>query len=162
MSLTDNHKPIIDIRQAKPEDWNIIQKLNKEVVSNDRQSDPWLDHSWPESQNAIEHYKMCTASSHYCCLIAYRGSIPIGYVAGTEKKFPYRAVRIAEISHIGVTKVYRSQKIGKMLVDHFRMWAKKQGMERVYVNAYWKNTGAHAFYRSIGLSEIDISFEGDI
>lgn len=162
MSVTDNHKLIVIIRHARPDDWTIIQKLNREVVAHDTQSDPWLDQGWPDTQNAIHQYRQCSISPNYCCLIAYHAMKPVGYLAGTEKKFDYRNVRVAEICHIGVTGVYRQQKVGKQLVDHFRIWAKKQGMERLYVNAYWKNTGAHAFYRSIGLSEIDVSFEGKI
>ena len=47
----------IKIETAKPEDWELIQKLNNQVFVNDKDNDEDLNLEWPFSETGIKYYK---------------------------------------------------------------------------------------------------------
>lgn len=152
----------ITIRTAKPEDWKIIQKLNNEVFEDNKSYDPHLDERWAMSDTGINYFKKVLTSTDHCCIIAEINHQPVGYLTGGPKELDYRTVKMAEIHNTGVTPAYRSKGIGSMLVSYFRQWSKDHGYQTVYVNSYFKNEKAIAFYKKQGMSPIDISLEIDV
>jgi GNAT superfamily N-acetyltransferase len=152
----------ITYRNAKPQDWKIIQKLNHEVFLNDAPNDKYLDTNWPFSSKGVFYYKNATSKKEYCCLIAEIKKSPIGYIIGIEKNYDYRTNKVAEIEDIGVSPDHRSKGVGSQLITHFKKWCKKNKLTHIYVNAYYKNKKARNFYTKQKLKPIDISFEGKI
>lgn len=152
----------VTIRKAAAEDWKAVQKLNHEVIEDNAQYENALVVGWSFSDDATEYFKKATSDPAYICFVAETGGIIVGYLAGTEKKFPYRNIRVAEIGDMGVSPDYRSRGIGEKLVTAYRKWAKEQGFDRLYVNAYYKNEKAIAFYKKCGLEPIDVSLEGAV
>jgi GNAT superfamily N-acetyltransferase len=63
---------------------------------------------------------------------------------------------------MGVVPEYRSQGVGRELVTACITWAKTHGYQKIYVNAYWGNEQARAFYKRVGFSEIDVSLEMEV
>ena len=152
----------VTIRKAKPEDWETVQRLNHEVIEDNAQYEDALVVGWSFSDEGTAYFKKVTSSPEYCGLIAEVDGKLVGYLAGTEKKFPYRNIRVAEIGDMGVSSKYWSNGIGEKLVMEYRKWAKEHGFDRLYVNAYCKNEKAIAFYKKCVLNPIDISLEGPV
>lgn len=149
----------IFIRQAHPQEWRTIQKLNCKVFESNLQYDPYLNLKWVFSKSAENIYKKAVSHPRGCCFIAFIDQESIGYLVGSEKCVDYRSVITAEINHIGVLPEYRSQGIGSKLVAEFRKWCKQKGFGTIYVNSYFRNQKGIEFYKKQGFQEIDISLE---
>lgn len=152
----------ITIRKATFNDWKIVQKLNNEVFLVDAPHDPHLDMTWPFSETGISHYKRFVTSPEFMTFIAYADENPVGHIVGGPKEISYRKIKMAEIIEIGVTPSHRSMGIGALLIDKLREWCRQNGYKKLFVNAYYKNEKAIAFYRKQGLEPIDISLETDV
>ncbi|HUW24745.1 MAG TPA: GNAT family N-acetyltransferase [Patescibacteria group bacterium] len=152
----------IKIKTAKSSDWKLIQKLNNEVFLNDEENDDDLDLDWPFSEKGIDYYQKLASGKYGKCYIAYLGKIPVGYVALAIKNFGYRKSKYVEIENIGVNPEYRSQGIGKLLVDASVRWAKEQKATKLFVSAYWNSKRAINFYKKNGFYEIGIELDRKI
>ncbi len=147
------------IRNATPNDWQIIQRLNNEVFKDNAKYDPFIKRNWAFSALGVTYYKKVTRDNSYVTLIAEVDGKPVGYLVGAERRRTYRSLKTAEIDNIGVSPIFRSKGIGKQLVHHFIHWAKSEGFTSLYVNAYDKNVRAIKFYQSLGMKPIDMSLE---
>lgn len=152
----------IKIETAKSSDWELIQRLNNEVLLSDEGNDDDLDLNWPFSKKGIDYYKKLASGKYGKCYIAYLGKIPVDYVALAIKNFGYRKSKYVEIENIGVNPEYRSQGIGKLLVDASVRWAKEQKATKLFVSAYWNNKRAINFYKKNGFYEIGIELDRKI
>lgn len=149
----------IQIKPAVDSDWKIIQKLNKEVFVSDQEHDDDLDMGWPYSSEGISYYKSLANGKHGICFIAYMDDKPVGYVALAIKKFGYRKSKYVEIENIGVDQKYRSQGIGKMLIEETEKWARLQKASKLYVCAYWGNQRGVDFYKNNGFYESGVELD---
>jgi len=149
----------IIIRKASPNDWGVIQKLNNDVFQNDEKNDPDMDLNWPYSEKGIKYYKSLADGSYGHCLIAEENNQPIGYVALSKKDFGYRKSTYVEVENIGVSPEFRSKGVGKKLMDSASEWAKNQGADRLYVEAFWGNKQAVKYYKNNGFVEIGVELE---
>lgn len=147
------------IRQAKQEEWEIIQKLNAEVFENDKDNDPDMDLNWPYTEKGIKYYKSLADGTYGHCLVAEVDQKVVGYVALSIKDFGYRKSTYVEVENIGVTPEFRSQGIGNQLMDAAGTWAKEQKAQRLYVEAFWNNKKAINYYKQNGFTEIGIELE---
>lgn len=152
------------IRTAQPQDKPVIQELNNQVFEYDTAHDTFLKPDWPFSAEGEKYYTSLANGTYGTCFIAedQETHSAVGYVAVSEKKFGYRTGKVLEIENIGVRPEHRSKGIGRALIQHVREYAKANGYDRLYVAAYWKNEKARAFYKSCGLNEIAVEFEGEI
>lgn len=154
-----NYLVEVKIRQAKTDDWKLIQDLNNYVFLADKVNDDDLDLNWPFSSKGIKYYKDLTSGKWGHCLIAFRGNEALGYVALAEKDFGYRKSKYIEIENIGVLPQYRSQGIGKGLIDAAIKWAREQNATKLYVSAYWGNKKAINFYKKNGFYETGLELD---
>jgi ribosomal protein S18 acetylase RimI-like enzyme len=152
----------IKIETAKPEDWELIQKLNNLVFLNDKDNDDDLDLNWPFLDVGIKYYKRLANGEYGKCFIAYVGGKPAGYVALATKDFGYRKSKYVEIENIGVNPEFRSQGIGHLLVEKTVEWAKEKGASKLYVSAYWGNTKAINFYKKNSFYEVEVGLDKKI
>jgi len=153
---------MITLRQADISDLSSIQELNDEVFVDNRKYDADLDLNWAQGSEGHKYFSQLLQNPEALCLIAEDDGKKIGYIAGSPKVFSYRMSKYAELENMGVTPEYRSQGVGSMLIDKFFEWAKKKGLDKVYLSAYSANTGALAFYKKKGLVEIDVSLEKEL
>lgn len=152
----------IKIKTAKSDDWELIQKLNNQVFLIDKDHDDDLDLNWPFSEIGIKYYKRLANGEYGKCFIAYVDEVPAGYVALATKDFGYRKSKYIEIENIGVDPEYRSQGIGRLLMEEIVKWAKEKGAAKLYVSAYWKNTKAVNFYKKNGFYEVEVGLDKKI
>lgn len=152
----------VKIRQANKDDWKIIQELNNQVFLNDKNNDDDLNLNWPYSPKGIKYYKDIAGSKWAKCLIAFFGNKPVGYIALAPKNWSYRKSKYVEIENMGVDREYRSQGIGKQLIEKAVKWAKKQKATKMYVSVYWKNKRAIDFYEKNGFYEIEVGLDKNI
>lgn len=153
---------MIIIKKLVPIDVKILQDLNYEVFKDNYLYDDDLDMDWTYSSKGEEYYKNILQDPQAICLVAQQDGKPVGYIAGRKKDISYRKSNYCEIENMGVIKDYQRKGIGKMLVTEFIKIAKENGFQKLFVNSYSQNTRAIAFYKSLGLKEIDISLEKNI
>lgn len=152
----------VKLRLANIDDVKILQELNQEVFVDNHQYDPDLIMEWALSEKGKHYFaNLVQDNQAYCCLAEVNNK-PVGYIAGREKKFGYRKSRYFEIENMGVIPEFRSKGIGALLINQTKEEAKKKGYQKIFVNSYFHNIKAIAFYKNHGMKEIDLSLEGTI
>lgn len=149
----------ISIRTAQPDDWEIIQELNHQVFLNDIDNDPDMDQNWPYTEIGIKYYHDLADGKYGHCLVAESDGKIVGYVALGFKTYDYRKSKYVEVENIGVDQLYRSQGVGKLLMDRATEWAKSRVMDRLIVQACWGNQSAIKFYKNNGFIEMALELE---
>ena len=150
---------MIKVRSAQKEDIADLQTLNNEVFVDNVQYDEDLDLNWARSDKGKQYFNELLNNADAFCIIAEDNDKRVGYLAASPKEIDYRHSRYIEIQNMGVIPEYRSQGVGKLLMDDFFKWARIKGYEKVFINAYIKNHRAISFYKNAGFDEIDISLE---
>ncbi|MCL4375123.1 GNAT family N-acetyltransferase [Patescibacteria group bacterium] len=150
---------MILISQPSPEDVHILQHLNHEVFLDNQKYDDDLVMGWALSKAGERYFSRLLSGKGNVCFIAYDGQIPVGYIACSPKKVSYRKSRYLEIDNMGVVPAYRSKGIGTKLVSRVKQWAKQHHYQKLFVNSYFHNSKAIAFYRRNGFAEIDLGLE---
>lgn len=153
---------MVIIRAAKKDEVGALQALNDEIFVDNSKYDPDLDNTWAQSDRGKTYFTELLNNFESCCFIAEDNGKKVGYIAAGPKEINYRKSKYVEIENVGVTPEYRSKGVGSMLIDECLKWAKSQGFQKVYVNSYFRNSGAISFYKKSGFEEIDISLERSI
>lgn len=149
----------IELRDAAPDDWKDIQRLNHEVITSNLPYDGFLRGEYAYTPSGEQYYQEVTSKPTYICIVAHDAGNLVGYIVGSKKDLTYRTVKTLELNDMGVTPSYRSRGIGAKLVAELKSRAKAAGYETMYVNAYAKNTRAIDFYKRLGFAPIDMSLE---
>jgi diamine N-acetyltransferase len=88
--------------------------------------------------------------------VAYYQEKPVGYVLVSKRDLPETyfkyAYSVIYIEQICVDKEYIGKSIGKELLNHVKSHAAKQGIERVELDFWCKNSNAGQFFRLQGFS----------
>lgn len=150
---------MITIRLSAREDVLDLQNLNNEVFIDNAKYDSDLDLAWAKGEKGKASFMELLSDPRSLCLVAEDGKKKIGYLAAGPKEIDYRKRRYFEIHSMGVIPAYRSKGIGRLLLEKCFEWAKAEGYQSIFVNAYIKNDRAVDFYKDAGFSEIDISLE---
>ena len=153
---------MINIRQARADEVEKLQFLDDEVFIHDVKFDPDLDMTWAKNEKGKVFFTNALNDPNSYCLIAEDTDKAVGYLVASSKEISYRKSKCAELQNMGVSPDYRSQGIGSMLIQKCLEWAKEQGYQKVYVNAYFGNIDAIKFYKKNGFSEIDLGLEVDL
>ena len=149
----------IILRTAIDSDWQTLQELNNQVFQNDKDNDQDMDFNWPYSKVGIAYYKNLSNGTYGHCIIAEENGVSIGYIALAKKDFGYRKSMYVEVENMGVSPEYRSQGIGKQLMEAAEEWAKSQGVTKLYVQSFWGNQKAIKFYKENDFYEMGVELE---
>lgn len=149
-------------RKANKNDIQILQNLNNEVFIDNSQYDSDLILDWALSEKGKNYFMKLVNNPESICFIAEENNYPVGYIALLPKKLSYRKSKCLEIENMGVIPQYRSKGIGSQLIQKGVVWAKNEGYKKIYVNSYFNNLKAIAFYKKNNFFEIDVSLERDI
>lgn len=150
---------MINIRQARTDEVEKLQFLDDEVFIHDVEFDPDLDMTWAKGEKGRTYFSNLVNDPNSCCLLAEDNDKAVGYLVASFKDTIYRKSKCAELQNMGVSPDYRSKGIGSMLIQKCLEWAKTQGFQKVYVNAYFGNLDAIKFYKKNGFVEIDLGLE---
>lgn len=153
---------MVQIRVARIDEVKYLQILNNEVFIDNASYDEDLDLDWAMSEKGFRYFTTLLQDPLSLGLIAEDGTRRIGYLAAGPKEIEYRRSTYAEIQNMGALPEYRSQGIGKMLLEECTRWAQTQGYAKIFVCSYAKNARAIDFYEHNGFSAIDISLEKTI
>lgn len=148
------------IRKVKTDEWSDLQRLNNEVFLDNAQYDSDIIVDWALSEAGKKYFQEVAKSEEGICLIGETddGEL-VGYLAASPKPFDYRKSKYLEVDNMGVMPKYRSQGIGKQLIEACKSWARDNGFQKVFVTSYFHNQKAVSFYKSCGFDEIDVSLE---
>lgn len=150
----------VTIRRAGEADVPIIVELNYALFQEDaRQRDPFMNLNWPREEGQ-EYFTKLLKNEKSLGLLAERNGEVIGYLVGyLMRSSRLRPVKLAELESMYVREEYRSQGVGRQLVERFLEWIREQGGERVSVTAYAANERAIAFYRKMGFAPKSLTLE---
>ncbi len=147
------------IRHPLPTEWNKLQLLNDEVMKDNSKYDPDIISDWAHTEIGEKYYKELAVNQNQICFVAEENNTLVGYIVAVPKEFDYRRGTYLEIDNMGVLTEYRGKAVGTMLVEEVKKWAKDHDYNKLFVNSYFKNTSAVAFYKNNGFEEIDVSLE---
>lgn len=151
------------IRKVRETEWSQLQDLNSEVFVDNAKYDSDIILNWAHSEAGTKYFQELVKDLESICLVAEdeNGTL-VGYIAAAPKSISYRKSKYLEVDNMGVIPAFRSQGIGKLLMDACKKWAKEQGYQKLFVNSYSKNEKAIQFYKSCGFEVIDVSLEMSI
>ncbi len=89
--------------------------------------------------------------------VLYVAALPSGRVIGwvhVQEVHLIESDMRAEISGLVVWEGYRGQGAGKLLMQHAEQWARERGCGAVLLRSNVIRTGAHAFYETLGYTNI--------
>ncbi|MBT2560356.1 GNAT family N-acetyltransferase [Pedobacter sp. ISL-68] len=102
-------------------------------------------------------------SSTNCAFVAIIDDKVVGWIHG------FYTLRVesdpfVEIGGLIVDETYRNLKIGKQLIEHVNLWAKKHQLKKLRVRCNTKRIESHKFYEHIGFKQNkqQIVFEMDL
>jgi len=153
---------MITYRQSTPDDVALLQKLNDGVFVDNSKYVPDLDMNWAKGKEGFKYFTDLVNDPKKFCIIAENDGVSIGYLAAAPKTFSYKIAMYTELENMGVIPEFQSKGVGSQLIERYLKWSKDEGYEKSYVSSFAKNTGAIAFYKKHGFSEIDISLERDL
>lgn len=150
----------VQIRKATLDDIISIVELNFALFQEDAgQRDPFMNLNWPKEEGQ-EHFAKLVSGNDSVCLLATTREEVIGYLVGyLWDGGRLRPMKMVELESMYVRPNYRSQGIGRQLVNDFLRWSKQKGAQRVSVTAYAANARAIEFYRGLGFEPKSLSLE---
>lgn len=143
----------VEIRLAREDELEAVQRLNSGAFENDKPHDPYLVMNWPfDPATGGGYFKQRIAGDGGVCLVAVAEDQSIvGYVCGGMHQIEsYRSGMRSELENMFVDENFRRSGVGTALIEHFVEWSRQQGADEVYVSAYFDNQRAISFYKSAG------------
>jgi GNAT superfamily N-acetyltransferase len=147
------------IRQATIDDVQTLLDINFSSFEANATYDPYIDMNWTHTDNAKKYFQKAITAEGYYAIVAFADDTPVGFLFLGPKQLTYRTVKMIELDILAVLPRYRSQGVGKMLVDEAKRWAKSKGYQTIYASSYYMNTRSHRFYEREGFSLIDVGLE---
>ncbi len=152
----------ITIRRAAIEDLPLVRNLNSALYMSeiDNGHDDLLDPTWPQSEEGSLYYQKSITDPQRVTFIAEIDGTPVGYLIGAAVlRQSDRTAVVGELENMFVDSAARHKGVGAALVAALKKWLKEKGTERMIVKLYSKNTGSHAFYKSVGFYDWGIEME---
>ncbi len=148
----------VKVRLAKTSELKVVQDLNHELFISDNRHFGELSLNWPYEEQGKTYFQSMISGEAGVCYVAEIAGEIVGYLAGRmrsgSKVYPGKR---AELDNMFIMEEYRSQGVGKQLVEEFFKWCKGRGAEYVMVNAYSPNTRALAFYEKQGFENYSVN-----
>jgi ribosomal protein S18 acetylase RimI-like enzyme len=145
---------LVNIRQAKNEDYNELCKLFDEV---DMLHCSHLPHIFQKSDQSVRnknYYSELILDDSAGLFVAEIDGKLTGFIHAQLQEAPDIPIfvprRYTVIVDIGVHSQFQGQGIGKMLMKTAEQWAKEKGSNSIELNVYEFNKTALAFYQSLG------------
>jgi len=147
----------VTIRKATLQELEIIQNLNNELFKLEKENfDSTLVNGWPLTKDGKMYFE--DLINNYYVIVAILNDEIVGYLAGTiNEKGSYEEIQYGEINNMLIKENCRGYGIGKLLVDNFKNYCKKNKINNLKVEASIKNINAINFYRKNGFEDFNIT-----
>lgn len=87
-------------------------------------------------------------------IIVWNEKNPVGYCYGSiEKPIVLNFKEVGHISDLFIKEKFRSMGIGRMVLDYYFDWFKKNNIKLVQLSVHKQNSGAYDLYRKLGFEE---------
>ena len=141
----------VKIRKAEIKDLEAVMVLFDKLSLSDLPYDTEVDVYWAHTPDGKKNFTDKIQEKGGACFIAEIDIKIVGFLLATKKEDPtYRLIKVADLEHLVVDEKYRSQGIGKKLMDAFTSWAKAEGIDKVSVNVFTDNEKGIKFYKREG------------
>lgn len=150
------------IRRAVLEDTEVIQKLNNELFKLEKENfDSTLVTDWPLTKEGKEYFEDLI-TYNYVIVAVLNGEI-VAYLAGSiNEKGSYEELQYGEINNMLVNDKCRGLGLGKLLIDQFKVYCKKNNIYNLKVEASAKNINAINFYKKNGFEDFNVTLTMNI
>lgn len=158
--MQKNNKDNFKIRKANLKDLNDILALHFKLAKKEhREYDKKLDLDWTYGAGKFFFKDRIIKKDGFVEIIESNNKI-IGYLCGAISKKSYlsQKFKYAELDNMYIEKKFRSKGIGKLLVENFTEWCKKNKIDIINVSIYSKSYLGHKFYKKTGFKEIGTRF----
>ncbi len=141
----------IVIKEAKIEDLELVQKLNKDLFKHHQKSfNDTLIIDWPFKKVWANYYEKQLSQKNTVVFIAYYKEDAIWYLNWSIKK--WRSYNTwwdyAELEDMFIKGDRRWFWVWSKLIEKFYTWVRMKNIKRVIVHAYSSNNWAIKFYES--------------
>jgi ribosomal protein S18 acetylase RimI-like enzyme len=151
----------IIIRQANLKDLNEIVRLNFALFAKEyKDFDKSLNLKWSNNEGK-SYFKDKICQKDGFVWVAEDEKKIVGYLCGgiCDRKDYRKKAKYAELENIFIADQYRSQGLGRKLVDFFIKWCKAKKVNYISVTASANNKLAIDFYQKHGFKDYDLTLE---
>ena len=156
----------LNIRPAKPSDLEKIKELNQKLFAKEfNDFDKTLDCNWPQTDKATNYFRERIEGKGGCAFVAEADGLVVGYLVGGLSRESYPRLLeggLGELENMFVEKEFRSQGLGKKLVDSFIAWCRENKIKRIRVVASAGNELGLNFYHREGFFDWEMILEREI
>ena len=154
----------ITIRKATEADINTIQTFGSKLLNYERENyDPSLDGDWAFTDQAKAIYLKAIQEQYV--IIASIDDAPAGFLIGNiiqPKPQDARKIKQANLQNVYVDESQRRSGIGKQLVDTFKKYCVKEGVNRLNVSVLAANKTALSLYEKTGFRPRSINLSQEL
>ncbi len=145
--------PSFTLREGVWEDRELVLDLYRALFAHHGARDATLNLVWTESDECRRY--ISNRLNHGIVFLAFEGATAIGYLAGAVEDAPtFRNFeKQAELQNMFVRAEYRSQGVGRALVNAFLEWCYARNIKNLRVEVLENNPRAFEFYRELGFEK---------
>lgn len=152
----------MDIRRAIPEDSQLLSSLCADVQNLHATNLPDI-FIMPQSESfAASFFDNLLADPQFTIFIAQEGQLALGYIAcqvleRPQNPFAFK-VKALLVDQISVRSEARTKGVGSALIQQAETLAKELGIQRIQLDSWAFNTGAHEFFEKRGFEKYNFRF----
>lgn len=138
----------------------LMEEFDRYIESIDNLKRLHYDTRWPIK--AMDNMSKNAQEKNGAIFVAENNGIIVGFVEGHQEEQSEESLssigvkKIGRINELFVTKDYRSQHIGTMLMDAIEGYFKENGFESIFLGVFAPNKIAKDFYLKHGYTEREI------
>ncbi len=152
---------MMEIREAKLEDIPQLMKLEKSLFSKWDEFDPIdkINIEWFSSEDHKKHLTDILKDNKNKVFVSVNKGNIVGYLkANLFCREPFLE-KIGYVSELYVEKSYRSQGVGKQLLEEAIKWFKQQKLKWTTTSTHLLDSEAIIFWKKIGYEEFNTFFK---
>jgi ribosomal protein S18 acetylase RimI-like enzyme len=144
------------VREARAADYGALSEVFSEIDALHRGSLPHVFRAPDGPARSEEHLASVIADQNAAVLVAQSGAEIVGLVEVFLREAPEISImvprRFAVVDTLIVKEDFRRLGIGRALMQRAHQWAQARGASQVELTVWEFNSGAKAFYESLGYS----------
>lgn len=152
----------MNIRKAISSDALLLSSLCVDVQSLHAKHHPDFFKMPPSEDFAASFFDGMLAEPAISIFLAEENGQALGYVLcklieQPENPFTF-AMRYLLVDQISVRPAEQGKGVGKMLIEQVEVWAKELNIQKMQLNSWDFNIGAHEFFKKMGFEKFNYKF----